>query len=536
MILRDYQHDCHDAILGKLRDHRSTLAVLATGLGKTIIFAYIVKSRLPGRSLILAHRQELIWQAREKIEKATGMIAEVEMAELSARPSLFGDYPVVASIQTLISGNGFKRMGRFKPEDFSTLIIDEAHHSTSKSYVQIIDYFKQNPNLKILGVTATPDRADKEALGQIFETTAFQYEILDGIENGWLVDVTQMFYQVESLDFSHCRTTAGDLNGADLGAVMEDEEIVLGVCQPTLEVMFALPPKTLSAMPPPEWNAFLTKLGRTPRRTIMFTASVAQAKSCYSVFNRAMPGIAEWVCGKTKKEDRVYILENFQSGRTALVANCGVLTEGFDNPGVEVIVMARPTKSRALYAQMVGRSTRPLPGLVDKWPTASERKLAIALSGKPFCRVIDFCGNTGRHRLMTSMDILGGKVSDDVVQRSILDAIKSGKPVRVCRTLTQAEINLEREKRKAAAEWERLQEERRKKVLARSKFTYHKVNPFDREFQGAGLEFTHRPHWRSLSEKQRTLLRSRGYNPDRMSPQQGRVLIGVIAKREGWKR
>lgn len=537
MKQRDYQVLCHDAIIDKWRTHHSTLAVLATGLGKTIIFAHVIKTMQPKRALVLAHRQELIWQARDKIEQATGLPCEIEMAEMSARRSLFHNTPVViGSIQTMISGTSIKRMGRFKPQEFGVVVIDEAHHSTSQSYRQIIDYFKQNEDLKILGVTATPDRADKEALGQIFESVAFNYEILDGVKNGWLVDVTQMFYSVETLDFSHVRTTAGDLNGADLAAVMEMEENVQGVCQPTLEVMFGLPPKTLSGMSPNDWGKHLTGLGRTPRRTIVFTASVVQAEACCSIFNRVIPELAEWVCGKTKDDLRAKTLNNFQSGKTALVANCGVLTEGFDNPGVEVIVMARPTKSRSLYCQMVGRSTRPLPGLVDGLETAAERRLAIGLSPKPYCRIIDFVGNSGKHRLMTSMDILGGKVSDDVVQRSILKAIENGRPVRVCRTLSNEEIKLEKERAELAEKIRRREEERRKAYVARVSFREHSVNPFDMAPQGAEENYRPRITGRPLSEKQRKILRARGYNPDRMSPRQGKVVIGMIAEREQWGR
>jgi len=534
MNLRLYQSGCHDAILEKWHSHQSTLAVLATGTGKTIIFAHVIKSMQPKRALVLAHREELIWQARDKIEQATGIPVEIEMADLSARTSLFHRTPVVvATVQTMISGKSLKRMGRFKPEDFGVVIIDEAHHATSKSYRQIIDYFKQNPELKILGVTATPDRADKEALGQIFESVAFEYEILDGIEDGWLVDVTQQFFQVKTMDFSEVRTTAGDLNGADLAAVMEAEKNIAGVCHPVLEVAYALNPKTLSTIPVNQWTEYLTSLRRTARRSIVFTASVAQAEACCNILNRAVPKVAEWVCGKTPKDDRRDLLKRFSTGQTNIVVNCGVLTEGFDNPAVEVIFMARPTKSRSLYCQMVGRSTRPLPGIVDSLPTADERKNAIKASSKPWCRIIDFVGNSGRHKLITCFDILGGKISEQAATNSILKTIETGKAVRVCRTLTNEEQRLEEQKRELQ-EKIRLQEEARKqRLLFRSEFTHRDVSPFERGSTAPEPEF-YKWSRKPISEKQRRVLTQRGYNPDRMSPQQARVLIGVIAGREHW--
>src|SRR6185369_10554713 len=170
-----------------------------------------------------------------------------------------------------------------------------------------------------------------------------------------------------------------------------------------------------------------------------FTASVVQAEACCNILNRAVPGMAEWVCGATEKKKRAEILERFAHGRTAVVCNCGVLTEGFDDPGVEVVIMGRPTKSRSLYSQMVGRSTRPLPGVVDGPETAEERRAAIAASAKPSCLVVDFVGNAGRHKLVTSADILGGKVSEAALELAMERALKAGGPVNMTEALNEAE-------------------------------------------------------------------------------------------------
>jgi superfamily II DNA or RNA helicase len=535
MKLRDYQQQCHDAIIEQFRTKQSTLAVLATGTGKTVIFAHVVKSMWPKKSLVLAHRQELVYQARDKIEQATGLSCEIEMADLKVHSSLFHRTQVViGSIQTMVSGRDLKRMGRFRPEEFGLVIIDECHHSTAKTYLNILNYFKQNPDIKILGVTATPDRADKEALGQVFDSVAFNYEILDGVNNGWLVDVTQTFYHVESLDFSHVKTTCGDLNGKDLAGVMELEKNVQGICQPILEVMFGLAPNTLKEMALEEWSPYLRSLGKVPRRTIVFTASVVHAEACCNIFNRVIPNLAEWVCGKTPDIKRMATLKRFSSGETALVANCGVLTEGFDNPGVEVIAMGRPTKSRSLYAQMIGRSTRPLPGIVDLYATSEERKNAIKLSTKPFCRIVDFVGNSGRHRLMTSLDILGGKVRQEVVDAAIRRAMEKGTPVMVCKTLTISEAQLEKKKRDEA-ERRRLAEEARKaKWVAKVNGYQHDINPFDHHDQGGYEVGSKKWYEKPISPKQRRILIDRGYNPDRLSPGQARFVIGKIADKEHW--
>ena len=190
-----------------------------------------IRRVFPRRALVLAHREELVFQARDKIQRVTGLSADVEMGEYRAEGGLFEQARVVVStIQTQCSGgDGGGRMAKFDPQRFGVLIIDEAHHATSPSYRRVIDYYRTNPALKILGVTATPDRADEEALGQVFQSVAFDYEVLDAIHDGWLVPIEQQLVHVQGLDYSSIRTTAGDLNGGDLAAVLEAESRACGM-------------------------------------------------------------------------------------------------------------------------------------------------------------------------------------------------------------------------------------------------------------------------------------------------------------------
>jgi superfamily II DNA or RNA helicase len=472
----------------------------------------------------------LIDQAKRKIEASTGIRCDVEMAHQSASTYLFDKAPVViATVQTLISGGG-NRMKKFKPTDFDVLIIDEAHHGTASSYRKIIDYFKANPRFKIAGFTATPKRSDKIALGQIFETVASEYDILDGINNGWLCDITQQFCTVGTLDYSHIKTVAGDFNQAQLSAVLEAEENIAGVCHPSLEVIYGLPPQTLKSIPVPEWTTYLTSLGKVPRRTIVFTASVAQAEACCNIFNRAMPNIADWVCGETNKHQRRDMLNQFSSGKKAIMVNCGVLTEGYDNPAVEVIIMARPTKSEALYRQMVGRSTRPLPGIVDGPPTADERKSAIAASAKPFCRIIDFVGNSGKHKLVSCMDILGGKISEQAKEKAIKDAVAGNKPVRVSRAMTKAELDLQAERLAKAEEARRQAEARKAHLVPKSDFTVKNISPFDVAQMMKTKSHTSRDG-RPFTEKQMARLLKHGFDPNSLTWKQGQAIIGKILSR-----
>ena len=467
MILRPYQSAACEAIFKEWQENDSTLVVMPTGGGKTILFADVIRRVFPRRALVIAHREELIFQAKDKIQRVTGLHADVEMGEYTAEGSLFDASPVVVStIQTQCSGgDGGGRMSKFDPQRFGVLIIDEAHHATSQTYRRVIDYYRTNPALKVLGVTATPDRADEEALGQVFQSVAFDYEVQDAIHDGWLVPIQQQMA-----------------------------------------------------------SASLEIIGQ--RRALVFTASVKAAEMTAEIFNRHRSGMAAWVCGKTDKDDRRSYLSDFATGKIQVMCNCGVLTEGFDDPGVEVVIMGRPTKSRALYSQMVGRSTRPLPGVVDGPETPEARKAAIAASAKPSCLVVDFVGNAGRHKLVTSADILGGKFSEQAIEKAILKAREARGPVNMTQELDLAEEEL-REQR----EQDRLAEiARRANLVATARFTTQSVDPFD----VLHLEPTKARGWdqgRQLSEKQRTLLAKQGINPDQVSFTEAKQLIAEIFRR-----
>jgi superfamily II DNA or RNA helicase len=529
LTYRDYQIRCHDAIFEKWKTHTSTLAVLPVGAGKTVIFGKVIQTMQPKRALVLAHRAELIYQARDRISEATGLSVGIEMADSSAANDMLRDEVVIATVQSM---NSRGRMARFNPMDFGLVVIDETHHATADSYRKIINYFKTgNPSIKILGVTATPKRHSEEALGQIFESIAFSWGILDGVDEGWLVDVVAQRIVVQSLDLSHIHVQRGDFNQAELEAILEAEKNVQGICHPSLEILYGLAPHALTCLPQNQWTGFLKGLNRAPRRAIMFTASVKQAEMACSIFNRVMPGIADWICGKTDKERRKEILERFKTGQTAVVVNCAVLTEGYDNPYVEVILMAKPTLSLGHYEQMVGRSTRPLPGIVDGLLTKEERRSAIQASNKKFCRIVDFVGNTGKHKLISPVDILGGRVSDEAKSRAQGELAK-GTPKMICRTLSNAEVAVKKEQREAAERARRMEEERKKALVAKSNFSVHEIDPFDNwsnHSQDKKKVWTGKgPSALLLRPKQINILRKGGYNPAAIPLGYGKKLVGLI--------
>ena len=382
------------------------------------------------------------------------------------------------------------------------ILVHNCHHATSSSYRRIIEYYRSNPNVKILGVTATPDRADEEALGQIYKTVAFDYEILDAINDGWLVPIQQQIVSVGALDFSQVRTTAGDLNGGDLAEIMEAEECLHSIATPTMEI-----------------------IGN--RRTLVFASSVKHAERLAEIFNRHKEGCAAWVCGKTPKDDRRKILADFAAGRIQIVVNCAVLTEGFDDSGVEVIVMGKPTKSRSLYCQCVGRATRPLPGTVDGPETAELRKLSIENSAKPSCLIIDFVGNSGRHKLMTSADILGGKCSDEALKKAVDKITKSKKAMSMTDALAESEEEIKSEKRKK----ELLESAKRIRLKAAASFRTQNVNPFD-VFQLSPVKERGWDSNKHLSNKQCELLAKNGIaDADKMPYGQAKQLLNEMFRR-----
>ena len=524
MKLRDYQLAAVEAVIDCWRrDIRRCLVVLPTGCGKTVVFGELTRRVLhgeittnqqpstnnhqpPPRAMILAHRGELIQQAADKVGRMAGVEAQIEMGELRVLP-MFGQMPsvVVSTVQTQNTG----RMHLFPPEQFGLLVIDEAHHATAASYLKCVEHYLANPACRLVGVTATPDRADEQALGRVFDAVAYEYPVTRAIADGWLVPVKQRLVKVESLDFSGISTTAGDLNQGELAEVLEDERNLHAVATPMLDIC-------------------------GERRAIVFATSVKQAERLAEIVNRFPGRSARMVSGKTEPEERKAILADFREGRVQYVVNVGVLTEGFDDAGVEVVVMARPTKSRALYAQMAGRATRPAADIAAKLgecADAAARRALIAGSSKPSCLILDFVGNSGRHKLVTTADILGGR-DDDPDAREAREIVRrrceeSGEPIDMAEEVgrTLAEI-------KAA---KLADAKRRAFIQATARYTAWNVDAFNTydlpPVEGRAAD----PRIR-LSYKQQAILRERvKVDPADISAPRGRQLLDEYFRRIGKK-
>ncbi|MEO6597220.1 MAG: DEAD/DEAH box helicase [Planctomycetota bacterium] len=367
MHLRPYQAAALEAVRDAYRKkHRAVLVVMPTGTGKTVLFAEI--SRLAkGPVLVLAHRQELVEQARAKISAWCNDVVAVEMAhrrELT-RPDFSradGTRPkiTVASIQTLR-----QRLARVPRDAFRIVVVDEAHHATADSYRAVLDHFDAH----LLGVTATPDRSDKVPLGEIFAEVAFEYDMRTAIKEGWLCPIRSFLVHTQA-DFSNVRKVAGELATRDVEQILTQELHLAEIATPILRE-------------------------RGDRPTIVFAASVAHAHALARVLNQLSgdPSCAEALDGSTSFEQRAPTLERFDRGEIKVLVNCSLFTEGFDAPRIALVAVARPVLSRSFYAQMVGRGTRIAPGKKD-------------------LLVLDFVPSNCRHSLAAAVDIFAAEDAD----------------------------------------------------------------------------------------------------------------------------
>lgn len=329
MELRGYQTEAKDSIFEEWdKGVKKTLLVLPTGCGKTIVFAKVTEEcvRNGDRVLILAHRGELLEQAADKIAKSTGLGCATEKAEESCRGSWYRI--AVGSVQTLMRE---KRLNQFSSDYFDTIIIDEAHHCISDSYQRVLNHFT---DAKVLGVTATPDRGDMKNLGTYFESLAYEYTLPKAIKSGYLAPIKALTLPL-TMDLTGVGTQAGDFKASDLGTALDPylhsiADEMINYCM--------------------------------DRKSVVFLPLVKTSQKFKDILNEKGFRAAE-VNGES--QDRAQILSDFDKGKYNVLCNSMLLTEGWDCPSVDCIVVLRPTKVRSLYSQMVGRGTRLYPGKED---------------------------------------------------------------------------------------------------------------------------------------------------------------------------
>lgn len=330
--LRPYQSEALIAVRDAYKaGKRRVLVSLPTGTGKTVIFAHFPRDlKMKKRLLVLAHREELLLQARDKFRSLDPEL-KVEIEQAGAHASADAKV-VLASVPTLARNRA--RLSRLHADEFSIIVVDEAHHAVAPSYRRIFDHFglfEQPLSRYLIGFTATPRRGDKQGLGEVFEEVCYARDIREMITRGYLCPITG--WRVDSdLSLDQVKVRHGDFVESQLARVVDTPWRNHLLVQSYLD--FA-----------------------RGRRAIIFCVDVAHAQHVHQAFAQA--GIrAASVWGELPREQRRETLRRFSAGEIDVVTNCNLLTEGFDDPRLDCVIMARPTRSKLLYAQMVGRGTR----------------------------------------------------------------------------------------------------------------------------------------------------------------------------------
>lgn len=390
MELRPYQETARQKVQEEWKNGKKrTLLVLPTGTGKTIVFSKIIEDRVRKgeRVLVIAHRGELLEQASDKLYKSTGLKTATEKAEQTSLGSFYR--VVVGSVQTM---QREKRLNQFPPEYFDTIVIDEAHHAISDGYQRVLNHFE---DANVLGVTATPDRGDMRNLGSYFESLAYEYGLAEAIKSGYLSPIKALTIPLK-LDLSNVKQQAGDFSTKDLGTALD----------PYLE-------QIAEEMKKQCFN----------RKTVVFLPLVKTSQKFRDILNKHGFKAAE-VNGESA--DREQVLKDYEEGKYNVLCNSMLLTEGWDCPSVDCVIVLRPTKVRALYSQMVGRGTRLAPG---------KKELLL----------LDFLWHTERHELCHPANLIA---TDEKVAKKMTENIEElGAPIDLEQAEQQAkeDVALERE-------------------------------------------------------------------------------------------
>lgn len=470
MELRPYQAEAFECIFDEWeKGIGRTLLVLPTGCGKTIVFAKVAEEcvRQGDRVLILAHRGELLEQAADKIQKATGLKCAVEKAEQTCLGEWYRI--VVGSVQSLMRE---KRLSQFDDDYFDTIIVDEAHHCLSDSYQKVFNYFS---NSRVLGVTATPDRGDMRNLGSFFDSLAFEYTLPKAIKSGYLSPIKALTVPLQ-IDFSKVSVQAGDFKASDIGTALDP---YLGSIADEMLKYCA------------------------DRKTVVFLPLIKTSQKFAELLNNRGFRAAE-VNGNSS--DRAEILTDFENGKYNVLCNSMLLTEGWDCPNVDCIIVLRPTKVRSLYSQMVGRGTR-------------------ICEGKENLLLLDFLWHTERHELCHPASLIA---EDEEVAKKMTENIESaGCPVDIEEAEVQAKKDVIADRENALAEQLAAMRKRKQKL----------VDPLQYEMSIMAEDLTNYVPafgWQMMppTPKQKETLEHLGILPDEIDNQgKAQLLLERLSKR-----
>ncbi len=480
--LRDYQQEAFDNCLRDLEWHRSSLIVLATGLGKTILFCKLAE-HWQGRVLVLSHLEELLQNARDDLMSICGEPVGIERAKDHHE----GERIVVGLIQSVS-----KRLKHFSPDHFSLIIVDEAHHAASEAYHHVFEHFSE---AKVVGLTATDSRADGALLP--FEACSYRMGIRDGVEEGYLVGVRGRRVIIESLDLSRVKRK-GDGEG-DFDDSALDDEMVKG------SIAIA---------------DVLTK-DYPFEKGILFFPGCASAKLTCERLNEREPDSAIYIDGMITGQQRRELVAKLRKGEARWLCNVGIATEGFNWPEASVVGMCVPTLSRPAYVQRAGRGTRPLAGLLNGLTNSSERRAAIASSNKPSMLILDFVGVSANLDLISAETFLedektATKGPDDTSSESQTTSEEPEEET----FADPVNINL-----RALA----------KGIVSKTTHSYDDFNPFEptgqTELPGVELKKSELGKEEPLSHKQYKVLCNCGINDESLTKKEAQKMVSFIASK-----
>lgn len=454
MQLRPYQQAARQAIHEQWdQGVKRTLLVLPTGTGKTIVFSKVIEDKVKegNRVLVLAHRGELLDQAADKLSKSTGLGCAVEKAEESSLRSWYR--VTVGSVQSLMHE---KRLNQFEQDHFGTIIVDEAHHAISDSYQRVLNYFE---DANVLGVTATPDRGDMRNLGTYFDSLAYEYTLPKAIREGYLSPIKALTIPLK-LDLSGVGQQAGDFKVSDLGSALD-----------------------------PYLYQIADEMAKhcMDRKTVVFLPLIATSQKFTKILQDKGFSAAE-VNGESK--DRAEVLADFDAGRYNVLCNSMLLTEGWDCPSVDCIVVLRPTKIRSLYSQMVGRGTR-------------------LYEGKDHLLLLDFLWHTERHELCHPAHLIAD--SAEIAQKMTENIEEAGCPVDIEEAEQQAESDVVAQREEALAAQLAEMRRRKKKLVDPLQFEMSiQAEDLSNYIPAFGWEMA------PASERQKATLEKLGILPDQI--------------------
>ena len=465
MGLRHYQTEALSAWHEAMNNgHRAGLIVMDTGLGKTETFLQALVDRTrKGRSWIAADRRFLVQQTWERANRR-GIAAEIEMGDQYAHQEMFVPDCVVTCVDSMVRmTRGQRRMERFRPQEFATGIIDEAHHSVAAKYRTFIDYFKHD-GFRLYGTTATPNRTDERALGMVYDCAPYTYCGTQPLLDGWILPVEALPSVEVDIDWDKCSASpAREFNAKALDREMAGETPVHKIAAPVYEYL-------------------------RDKKTLIFCAGIEQSRRLAEVLNRyatkdGLPPFAASIDYKVQDAERQQIMSDYRSRSGAIrhLCNVNIIGEGVDVVDIEAIVLASPSRSAPVVRQRIGRGLRPHVGelrdgkwhsTLDDYTDATQRRAVIADSKIPTLIVLDLVAALGQAKIVSSVEALAGNYDEDIIRLAERE-IRTNPRLKVHEALIEAE-KLIREERL------RKQERMREGMVPTYKITKGRtVDPYD---------------------------------------------------------